>query len=276
MKRFITSLLISLILGAQVIFAQGLGPRGIGGPSITPGMPPILATDCSTYITQGLLCYNTTDKKLYVGNGTASVESVQGINMSLISLHTFTDANWNDDDATWTMSGTGPLVHVTGNTTTVTATTSEAIAAGTTYKVTISGTGGGNTASYTLGGVAGTAIAASGTIAITDWITASTSGSLIITPTSTCTVSVTNVDIQKYGTLTVSGLTTDDLITKGPWVDPRVYGADCTGASDASSVFTTIVASFASQGSIYIGKDCVYKLNTAVAIGSKTVSVFGG
>lgn len=128
---------------------------------------------------------------------------------TLTSIHTFDEANWNEDDATWTMTGTGPLVHVTGNTTTVTATNTEAIVANTTYKVTITGTGGGGTATYTLGGVTGTTIAASGAIAITDWITASTTASLIITPASACTVSITSITIEKAtdatGDVTVEG-----------------------------------------------------------------------
>ena len=132
------------------------------------------------------------------------------------SIFTYDAANWNEDGVTWTMTGTGPLVHVTGNTTTVTATTTEAIVAGTTYRVTITGTGAGGTASYTLGGVTGTTIAASGAIAIEDFITASTTGALIITPASACTVSITSVAVEKLtdatGDLTVDG----NLIVRSP------------------------------------------------------------
>jgi len=138
------------------------------------------------------------------------------IDATYTSIHTFHEDNWNEDDATWTMVTTGPLGHVTGNTTTVTATNTEAIVAGVTYKVTITGTGGGATATYTLGGITGTTIAASGAIAITDYITASTTASMIITPSNTCTVSITSITIEKLtdatGDLTVDG----NLIVRSP------------------------------------------------------------
>jgi hypothetical protein len=131
------------------------------------------------------------------------------VNATQTSIFTFDEANVNEDDVTWTMTGAGALVHVTGNTTALTATTTEAIVAGTTYPVTITGTGSGGTATYTLGGVAGTTIAASGAIAIEDFITASTTGAFIITPASGCTVSITSITIGKSvdatGDLTVGG-----------------------------------------------------------------------
>ncbi len=132
------------------------------------------------------------------------------------SIHTFTNANWNEDAVTWTMAASGPLVHVAGNTTTVTATNSEAIVAGTSYKVTIVGTGGGATATYTLGGVTGTTIAASGAIAITDYITASTTASLIITPANTCTVSISSITIEKQTTSTGSLIVEGNLTVRQP------------------------------------------------------------
>ena len=122
-------------------------------------------------------------------------------------LITWTDAGWNEDGATWTFAAS-TLTHVTGNTTTVTAAGITCVA-GTTYKVTITGTGGGGTAAYTLGGATGTTIAASGAIAIEDFITASTTASLIITPASACTVAITNISVKALtdatGDLTVDG-----------------------------------------------------------------------
>lgn len=141
--------------------------------------------------------------------GSTTAGNNLNIKATLTSIHTFHENNWDEDDATWTMTTTGPLVHVTGNTTTVTATNTEAIVAGTTYKVTITGTGGGGTATYTLGGVTGTIIAASGAIAITDYITATTAASMIITPASACTVSISAITIENLtdatGDLTVDG-----------------------------------------------------------------------
>lgn len=143
-----------------------------------------------------------------VGTNTAGANVT--VNATLgTELVDFTPAGWNEDGATWTMGATGPLVHVAGNTTTVTATLGAAIVAGTTYKVVITGTGGGGTATYTLGGVTGTTIAASGAIAITDYITAATTASLIITPASGCTVSITSISAKALtdatGDVTVDG-----------------------------------------------------------------------
>ena len=115
--------------------------------------------------------------------------------------------------STWTMAASGPLVHVTGNTTTVTATLTEApiITTPTTYKITITGTQTtGGTAAYTFGGVSGTTIAATaGAFTNTDYITALNTTSLIITPASACVVSISAITIEKLtdatGDLTVEG-----------------------------------------------------------------------
>lgn len=106
-------------------------------------------------------------------------------------------SSWNPVTTTWTMVTTGPLVHITGNTIPVTATLTMATVIGTIYEVTITGTGGGDTATYTLGGQVGSTIPAGGAIAITDYLTASAaSSSLVITPTNTCTVSLTLVRVK--------------------------------------------------------------------------------
>lgn len=190
----------SIIFGTEGTIAAGRVPTNMSFWTATDEAPSVLTQRLSI-------------------NSAGLVEVING-NMQLTapktSIHVFTDASWNDDDVTWTMTGTGPLVHVTGNTTTVTATNTEAIVAGTTYKVTITGTGGGGTATYTLGGIRGTTIASSGAIAITDYITASTVASMIITPASACTVSISAIKIEKLtdatGDLTVDG----NLIVKSP------------------------------------------------------------
>jgi hypothetical protein len=176
----------------------------ISGANITVGSGKALDTQ------DGTTTLGTTN----VGSTTAGKNLT--VNATGTSIFTFDEANINEDDVTWTMTGSGALVHITGNTTAVTLTTTEAIVANTTYKVTITGTGGGATASYTLGGVSGASIAASGAIAIADYITANTTGALVITPSSTCTVSITNITIEKlpnatgditsYGTFTHNGL----------------------------------------------------------------------
>lgn len=140
--------------------------------------------------------------------GSTSAGKNLTINATLGSeLITWTDAGWNEDGVTWTFVG-GVLTHVTGNTTTVTAAGVTCVV-GTTYKVVITGTGGGGTATYTLGGATGTTIADSGAIAIEDYITAVTTASLIITPASACTVAITNISVKALtdatGDVTVQG-----------------------------------------------------------------------
>jgi hypothetical protein len=123
-------------------------------------------------------------------------------------LITWTDAGWNEDASTWTFAG-GVLTHVTGNTTAVTATLTGSIVAGSTYKVVISGTGGGNQATWTLGGVQGVVIPSAGAFTITDYVTTGTTASFIITPNSNCTVAISSISIKLItsgtGNLTVEG-----------------------------------------------------------------------
>lgn len=196
--------------------SAGQAPLGVDASGVvescwTPVSGPASSTDNTIPRYDG-----TTGKLLQGSSVTIDDSNNMTIPATLSSIHVFTDASWNDDDVTWTMTGTGPLVHVTGNTTTVTATNTEAIVAGTTYKVTITGTGGTATATYTLGDITGTTIAATGAIAITDYITAATTASMIITPASACTVSITSITIEKLtdatGDLTVEG----NLIVQSP------------------------------------------------------------
>lgn len=139
--------------------------------------------------------------------------TVAGKNLSVratlgTELVTWTDAGWDEDGATWIFAG-GVLTHVSGNTTAVTATLGSAPVSGTVYRVSITGTGGGGTATYTIGGAKGTTIAASGAIAIEDYITANSTASLVITPASGCTVAITSISVQALtdatGDLTVDG-----------------------------------------------------------------------
>ena len=205
----------------------------------TSGWGVLRDTNCnqSQYYPIGKLCADTDDGKLYKGTGAAvqeigyydptnvAITGGTGIFSTLstaatkTSIFTHTAANYNEDGATWTITGTGPLVHVTGNTTTLTLTTTEAIVAGTTYKVTVTGTGGGATATYTLGGVQGTTIAASGAIAIEDYLIAATTASLIITPATGCTVSITSITVEK-----LTDATGDATIASDLYVTSQIVG----------------------------------------------------
>jgi len=131
-------------------------------------------------------------------------------------LITWNESAWNEDDSTWTMVTTGPLTHVTGNTTAVTGTVTGDLTVGGTYAVNFVGTGGTATATYTLGGVTGTTIAASGAIDFTDYITVGSNTELVITPANTCTVALTLVSVKLLtdatGDLTVDG----NLVARSP------------------------------------------------------------
>ncbi len=151
----------------------------------------------------------------FIGNGMVGGENPnfygnKTINATLgAELLTWTATSWTPITVTWTMTTTGPLTHVTGNTTAVTGTITGALTVGATYAVHITGTGGGDTATYTVGGLTGTTIAATGAIDFTDHITAISNTELVITPTSTCTVALTLVSVKLLtnatGDLTVDG-----------------------------------------------------------------------
>ena len=176
----------------------------------------------------------TTTGDTNIGSTTAGKNLT--VNTTRTSIFTFDEANVNEDDATWTMTGTGPLVHVTGNTTTLTLTTTQSIEIGKRYCVTITGTSGTTTATYTLGGVSGTRLAASGAIAIEDFITASTTGALIITPGNTCTVSITSITIEKLtdatGDLTVDG----NIVARSPIILGYSDGLGITNINKSTGI----------------------------------------
>ncbi|MFA5340419.1 MAG: hypothetical protein WC332_01455 [Clostridia bacterium] len=169
----------------------------------------------------------TTTDNLVVGSSTAGKNET--INATLGSdLITWNESAWNEDDVTWTMTGTGALVHVTGNTTPITGTITGALSNNVTYQVTITGTGGGATATYTMGGKTGTTIPASGAFTIVDYITATVDSEFIITPSNTCTVSITSVTVKALtdatGDLTIDG----NLIVRSP---ATIWGGLSLGTS---------------------------------------------
>ena len=130
-------------------------------------------------------------------------------------LITWTDAGWDEDGVTWTFVD-GVLTHITGNTTAVTGTITEALTVGRTARIMITGTGGVATATYTLGGNNGTTIAASGDIAIVDFLTTIADSEFVITPANTCTVAISNISVMELvdgtGDTTIDG----NLVARSP------------------------------------------------------------
>ena len=260
MKKTILLALILILFGFNVY----AGPPG----GYSPGPTTINGTSC----TPGGVCTITDATKLPLAGGTLTGDVTIGstsagkstiINATRTPIHTFTSTNWNEDGATWTMAAAGPLVHITGNTTAVTATLTEAIVAGTKYRVSILGTGGGDSATYTLGGVTGSIIPATGAININDVIVASTNGSLIITPYNVCTASFTSIAVEKI----ISGTG-----------DTTVYG-HLNVANSIQDINGVNLVRFDSAGNASIGKNSnpssTGQNNNALGTNTLTVNTSG-
>lgn len=229
MKKFLVFLL-SIIFFSPVM-ALAFPPSA---------MPPIRTTDCSAFTIDGIMCYDTDDDKLYIGNGTAATEIMNatggtftgdvnigsasaGKNLSLYATlgselaPALTEGNWTIG-AGWQNPIVGPgLIKNADGTGTQTPSAATTIVVGTTYKVviTLSALTVGS-ASYTIGGITGTSLIAATTY--TDYITAKTTGKLIITPTSTSRFTISAISIKALtnatGDLTVDGnLTVNSPIT---------------------------------------------------------------
>lgn len=238
MKK-ILSVFILLIFAASAFAA----------PPALPPDGPYTAVDCNQaqFYALGKLCVDSSGK-LWKGTGSgveeiasynASNNIVVGsssagknltVNATLTSIFTHSAANYNEDGATWTITGTGPLVHVTGNTTALTATPSETIVAGTTYRVTITGTGGGGTATWTFAGYSGTPIAASGSIAIENYFVASNTNVLVITPASGCTVSISSITIEKLTSSSGNAYIGGNLYVRSPFYTQQIIAGVDNGA----------------------------------------------
>jgi len=175
---------------------------------------PILLTDGSATVpslaftsesTLGLYRPSATNLSLATGNNlivpaTLGTEKI-----------TWDATGWDEGGVEWTVAGTPVVItHATGNTTALTSTLASAIVAGVTYKVVITYTQVAGTCSYTLGGVTGSSIATSAvSTSITDYITASTTAQMIITPLTTSNIVISSISIKALtdatGDLTVDG-----------------------------------------------------------------------
>lgn len=121
-----------------------------------------------------------------------------------VELVNFLAAGWNVDGTKWKFLDKN-LVHTNSDTTPVTAVLGATIVAGHCYKVVLKGTGGGGTCLYTLGGTSGTAISDSSPFTVTDWIVATNSGSLIITPQAVSTTIFTSISVQEFDYILTAG-----------------------------------------------------------------------
>ncbi len=155
----------------------------------------------------------------YNGAGTVTADLVvgsesDGKNISAIATLgtekiTWTAAGWDEGGSEWTVAGTPVVItHATGNTTALTSTLASAIVAGVTYKVVIVYTQAAGSCTYTLGGVTGTALSTTGAT-VTDYIMASTTVQMIITPLTTSNIVISSISIKALtdstGDVTVDG-----------------------------------------------------------------------
>jgi hypothetical protein len=169
--------------------------------------------------------------------------NVAGHNLSLYATLgtekiTWTDAGWDENAHMWTVAGTPVVItHVadTGHTTALTSTLASSIVAGTTYKVVITYIQVAGTCTYSLGGVTGYPLGTSATpVTITDYLTATSTVQMIITPTATSNIVISSISVKALtdasGDLTVEGNLTayspvylGDRTTIYKGVDPFIH-----------------------------------------------------
>lgn len=218
-------------------FGQGTRPMYSFLDSPTSGMS--YYTSALRFMVSGTNIFSLSSTAATIAGAVAIGSTSAGKNLTVNAtlgseLITWDETGW-DEDGAWTFAG-GVLTHVTGNTTAVTGTITGALTVGATYAVHITGTGGGDTATYTVGGVTGTTIAASGAIDFTDYITATANSELVITPANTCTVALTLVSVK--------------LLTDATG-DATVQGDLFVGSSIKSPGGTTGGMRFLPNGNIY-------------------------
>ncbi len=216
--------------------------------------------------------------------GLAIGSEAVGLNARLFATHgsdvapTFDPANWTATNG-WSADGAGTQLTKISNASVGTITPSGVGATpvvGTAYKVVITASATSGAITYTFGGVTGSTIV--GGTTITDYITAQTTGKLIISGAISSTATITAVTIQPLtnntGDLTVDG----DLRLAGRLVNPSGtlgleiqpngsarFGGSITGASSlaiagAISGATTIAHSGAITGTVptlYVSTDAL-------------------
>ncbi len=170
----------------------------------------------------GTVTYNgagTVTADLVVGSESAG-KSISAIATLGEEKITWDATGWNEGGVEWTVAGTPVVItHATGNTTALTSTLASAILAGVTYKVVIVYTQVAGSCTYTLGGVTGTALSTTGAT-VTDYIIASTTAQMIITPLTTSNIVISSISIKALtdatGDVTVDG----NLVVRSPLLLP--------------------------------------------------------
>jgi hypothetical protein len=165
-------------------------------------------------LTSGNVLGSTTTPATFdtlIANGAATFDSTTYFNSNVVATQLLgTNLAPTLETPNWTL-GTGwayvtvptKKLQATSATGTVTPTASTTIVAGTTYKITIViDSILSSTATYTLGGVSGTPLTAAMTLI--DYITASTTGQLIITPAASLNIVISSISIQSTTAITAN------------------------------------------------------------------------
>ncbi len=144
-------------------------------------------------------------------------------------------AGWDEGGVEWTVAGT-PIVitHATGNTTALTSTLASAIVANTTYKVVITYTQVAGSCTYTLGGITGTSLNTTGAT-VTDYITAYSTGQMVITPLTTSNIVISSISIKALTDATGDVVIDGNLTVRSPFISPILLSAG--SASNPSFAF---------------------------------------
>ncbi len=192
-----------IIAGIAIVLIAAFVALGAGAPGYSIP-PPSIATVAITTAT--------------ITSETVTTSTITTLNISQALgtdlAPTLIEANWTHG-AGWENPIVGPgLIKNADGTGTQTTTAATTIAAGSTYKVviTLSAQSVGS-ASYTLGGVTGGSSLAAATT-YTDYITTTTTGKIIITPTNTSRFTISAISIKPV-TGGLKGTTTNDLAPAG-------------------------------------------------------------
>lgn len=230
---------------------------------------------------------------LSIGTETAGGNGLFTGTLGAEQMPNFTSSNWTIT-AGWeaTNDGGTQLDHNAAGVTTITPSAATTIVAGTLYKVVITmnamtvGTG----ATYTLGGVAGSALNSASTF--TDYIKATTTGNLIITPAVTTTrFTINSVSVKPITTNTGTVTALGDIKLAGRLLNPTgtiglqlntagtgIFGGALTIAGALTGVTTAAMSSTITDTTanlLYVSTDAIVQTNTTAATAVAPVQISG-
>lgn len=211
MKKLTSILSAILFVALFWTYASGFSGMGPTGPSLATVAATTLTATSAT-ITTGTVTTLTSTTATITNETVSALTVSQPLGAELAPA--LTEANWTHG-AGWQNPVAGAvLVKESDGTGTQTTTAATTIVAGTTYKIviTLSAASVGS-ASYTLGGVTGASSLAAATT-YTDYLTATSTGKIIITPTNTSRLTISAISYKAVSG-GIIGTTTNDLAPAG-------------------------------------------------------------